>query len=263
MDVWMNPLTQGLAGNNNLAAMAAADKTTMTATATTKTQSPDRGRVVLTKQVEAITGRKNKLEEFDITRGSVFAVFTELDSSKEGRITKSMVAEAGYRIGMRREKIDEFYRLLDKEGRGFLSLHEWGAREMEEQVKAFSKLYLQVTRGPTGKLKEEPIRDLHSALAYAMGKLAIRETGRISRISHEKVLEAFTFIDSNHSSTIDEQELADAFLAMGVQVTDEVITKAMRSFDKDNSGTIDYYEFLSVLFPGLASAARDARQDFA
>ena len=133
----------------------------------------------------------------------------------------------------------------------------------EEQVKAFSKLYLQVTRGPTGKLKEEPIRDLYSALAYAMGKLAIRETGRISRISHEKVLETFTFIDSNHNSTIDEQELADAFLAMGVQVTDEVITQAMRTFDKDNSGTIDYYEFLSVLFPGLVSAARDSRQDFA
>ena len=256
-DIWINPAATTANQTSTQAASLAA---------TTRNISPDRdrdrGKCVSTKRIEELTGRKNKIEDFEMTRGSLFAVFTELDSCKEGRITKSMLAEAGVRIGMSGSKIDEMFASLDKKGQGFLSLQDWGSMDMESQVRAFSKLYLQVTRGPSGKIKEEPISDLHSALAYAMGKLSIRETGRISRISHQKVLETFTFIDNNKSNTIDEQELADAFLAMGVNVTDSVIEQAMRTFDKDNSGSIDYFEFLSVLFPGLARMGRDARQDF-
>lgn len=249
-DIWINPAAAVVSNQDDMLD----NKATMR-----KSSSPekDRGRLFSTRKVEEKTGRMNRLDEFEMTRGALFSVFQGLDEHKEGRITRSMLEEAGYQVGMKKEKMDSLFELMDKKGKGFLDVNDWGNRETEKDVTEFSRLYIQTTLGASGKVTESvsrPFDDLSQALTYALGKLAIRETGRVSgrNMSHEKVLETFSFIDKNHSMSIDDKELLDCFSALGVNVTDKVISSALELFDKDGSGSIDYHEFLSVLFPQLS-----------
>lgn len=46
--------------------------------------------------------------------------------------------------------------------------------------------------------------------------------------------------------------MLDAFQGMGIYVSADVLNDAMRNFDKDGSGSVDYSEFISALFPNLS-----------
>jgi len=65
-------------------------------------------------------------------------------------------------------------------------------------------------------------------------------------------MQAFSFIDRDSNNSLERNEILDAFQGMGIYVTSGVLDEAMRKFDKDGSGSVDYAEFISVLFPNLS-----------
>ena len=46
---------------------------------------------------------------------------------------------------------------IDKEGRGYSTIHEWGKPEVWPHMSEFARLYIQKTRGADGRYKEAKI----------------------------------------------------------------------------------------------------------
>ena len=53
--------------------------------------------------------------------------------------------------------------------------------------------------------------------------------------------------DKDNSSSIDITELKDAMKALGVHLSKDELREKMQQIDKDGSGTIDKFEFLSLM----------------
>ncbi|KAH8069709.1 Ca2-binding protein [Aureococcus anophagefferens] len=91
----------------------------------------------------------------------------------------------------------------------------------------------------------------------------------------EEIREAFNLFDTDGSGTIDPKELKAAMQSLGFEAKNQTIYQMIGDIDKDNSGTIDFEEFLDMmakmsdkdtraaasLFPARpARAPRDARR---
>ena len=53
--------------------------------------------------------------------------------------------------------------------------------------------------------------------------------------------------DEDKSGTIDKSELKKVMLTLGVEATNEEVEKFMQAADKDNSGCIDFDEFMTFV----------------
>ena len=71
-------------------------------------------------------------------------------------------------------------------------------------------------------------------------------------IDHEDNLDKelkslFDKIDTNHSTDIDRKEfrvyIQDLYKDSGKKITNEIIDKFIKNYDKDKSGTLDFEEF--------------------
>ncbi|GAX82730.1 hypothetical protein CEUSTIGMA_g10156.t1 [Chlamydomonas eustigma] len=195
--------------------------------------------------------QRSALENFTPSRGLLYSVFQDLDKLDEGRVTYSMFEEAAMYSGMRQEQVKKLYSMMDSERRGFLTIQDWGRKELWPYMSEFSRLYVQRTRGVTGKYKDAgEIGSLYAALQMALVKLKLKNSGR--SVSHERLIQAFSFIDRDSNGSLDPEELQDAFNGLGIYVAPHVIDDAMKTFDRDKSGSVDYSEFISVLFPNLS-----------
>lgn len=56
----------------------------------------------------------------------------------------------------------------------------------------------------------------------------------------------FDGFDENGGGTIDRDELSGAFERLGVEISDEELEQAFCLFDKDNSGELDFNEYLQL-----------------
>ena len=73
-----------------------------------------------------------------------------------------------------------------------------------------------------------------------------------------KIKEMFDLFDSDGGGTIDTEELARAFVNLGISDTREEVDKLVAQIDQDGSGEIEYPEFVEVmrsLFSGRDTAA--------
>ena len=63
----------------------------------------------------------------------------------------------------------------------------------------------------------------------------------------EELKELFEKIDTNHSTDIDRKEfrayIQNLYKNSGKKVTNEIIDKFIKNYDKDKSGTLDFEEF--------------------
>ena len=63
----------------------------------------------------------------------------------------------------------------------------------------------------------------------------------------EELKELFKKIDTNHSTDIDRKEfrayIKNLYKNSGKKVTNEIIDKFIKNYDKDKSGTLDFEEF--------------------
>eukprot|EP00918_Siedleckia_nematoides_P015809 GHVU01034171.1.p1 GENE.GHVU01034171.1~~GHVU01034171.1.p1 ORF type:complete len:168 (-),score=43.40 GHVU01034171.1:971-1474(-) len=89
-----------------------------------------------------------------------------------------------------------------------------------------------------------------------------RKPGRKTEISEAQkyeIKEAFDLFDSNATGRIDVKELKMAMRALGFDATKEEIRKIAGEVDKDQSGYIEYQDFLDIM--GAKVCSRDPREE--
>merc|ERR1712224_488298 len=75
----------------------------------------------------------------------------------------------------------------------------------------------------------------------------------------QEIKEAFDLFDTDGSGNIDQKELKVAMRALGFEPKREEIKKMIADVDKDNSGVIDFPEFLDMMTQKMAE--RDPREE--
>ncbi|KAG2501588.1 hypothetical protein HYH03_000093 [Edaphochlamys debaryana] len=206
----------------------------------------------------AAAAEAQRMGNFRVSRGMVYSVFQDLDDFDTGRLTYSAFEQAACKVGMKPDQARRFFRYLDPQARGYTTMSEWGAPQLEKQMEAFTRLYVQNTRGPDGRPRGiNEVRSAAMAVQMALTKLQLKRNGR--SVSLERLVEAFRFIDRDASGALSPSEMEDALNALGIFVTPEVVGSIMTAFDKDGSGGVDYLEFVRALFPMLGQTAHVVR----
>ena len=62
-----------------------------------------------------------------------------------------------------------------------------------------------------------------------------------------EIKEAFDLFDSDHSGTIDTEELKQALSNLGIDARNQTLQNMMNDIDKNQSGTIDFDEFIEMM----------------
>eukprot|EP00499_Haloplacidia_sp_CaronLabIsolate_P007069 CAMPEP_0196781380 /NCGR_PEP_ID=MMETSP1104-20130614/9620_1 /TAXON_ID=33652 /ORGANISM="Cafeteria sp., Strain Caron Lab Isolate" /LENGTH=187 /DNA_ID=CAMNT_0042151609 /DNA_START=22 /DNA_END=585 /DNA_ORIENTATION=+ len=75
----------------------------------------------------------------------------------------------------------------------------------------------------------------------------------------EEIREAFNLFDTDGNGAIDARELKAAMRALGFQVKKAEIRKMIADIDKDESGTIDFEEFVEMMTGKMGE--RDSREE--
>eukprot|EP00470_Lotharella_oceanica_P000101 CAMPEP_0170167470 /NCGR_PEP_ID=MMETSP0040_2-20121228/866_1 /TAXON_ID=641309 /ORGANISM="Lotharella oceanica, Strain CCMP622" /LENGTH=166 /DNA_ID=CAMNT_0010405507 /DNA_START=21 /DNA_END=521 /DNA_ORIENTATION=+ len=77
-----------------------------------------------------------------------------------------------------------------------------------------------------------------------------KATDKVTELTTEQkqeIREAFDLFDTDGSGSIDKNELKVAMRALGFEPKKEEIAKMIQDIDKDNSGEIDFPEFLEMM----------------
>ena len=79
------------------------------------------------------------------------------------------------------------------------------------------------------------------------GKAVRKGRTELTEEQKQEIKEAFDLFDTDGSGTIDQKELKVAMRALGFEPKKEEIMKMIRDADQDNSGVIDFPEFLDMM----------------
>jgi centrin-1 len=74
-----------------------------------------------------------------------------------------------------------------------------------------------------------------------------------------EIKEAFDLFDSDKSGEIDTEELKQALKNLGIDAKNQTLQNMMADLDKDNSGKIDFDEFIDMMTAKMSD--RDTRED--
>lgn len=74
-----------------------------------------------------------------------------------------------------------------------------------------------------------------------------------------EIKEAFDLFDSDKSGEIDTDELKQALKNLGIDAKNQTLANMMADLDKDNSGKIDFDEFIDMMTAKMSD--RDTRED--
>ncbi len=74
-----------------------------------------------------------------------------------------------------------------------------------------------------------------------------------------EIKEAFDLFDSDKSGEISTEELKAALKNLGIDAKNQTLTNMMADLDKDNSGQIDFGEFIDMMTAKMSD--RDTRED--
>lgn len=77
----------------------------------------------------------------------------------------------------------------------------------------------------------------------------------------EELREAFNLFDTDGNGNIDAKELKAAMRALGFQVRKADVRKMIADIDKDESGTIDFNEFIDLMTGKMSE--RDTKEEIA
>eukprot|EP00798_Chlamydomonas_sp_ICE-L_P031541 gene31541-6726_t len=210
--------------------------------------APSRPGTCMSVQSGTRAGVSNPIVDGTMSRGKVYSVFHELDPFLIGKITRSKFQEASVAIGLKEDQGDRFFDKLDPEGKGFITLDAWrDDRGMNSDlITNFTRMYLSKTKGKD-RVDWDNRQSLAMAMELAVTKMQLKALGKV--IPYSRLLDAFTFMDVDKSGALDAFEIQDAFHGMGINITPEVAAEAMRHFDKNGDGVVDYQEFGRTIFP--------------
>jgi len=102
---------------------------------------------------------------------------------------------------------------------------------------------------PTGK--NEPKKEEWNPKKYEKNGLTEDEVLEIK--------EAFDLFDSDKSGEIDTEELKQALKNLGIDAKNQTLQNMMSDLDKDNSGKIDFDEFIDMMTAKMSD--RDTKED--
>ena len=74
-----------------------------------------------------------------------------------------------------------------------------------------------------------------------------------------EIKEAFDLFDTDHSGTIDTDELKQALGNLGIDAKNQTLQNMMNDIDKNQSGTIDFDEFIEMMTAKMSD--KDTRED--
>mmetsp|Transcript_8771 Transcript_8771/g.18714 ORF Transcript_8771/g.18714 Transcript_8771/m.18714 type:complete len:524 (+) Transcript_8771:341-1912(+) len=200
------------------------------------------------------------------SRGQALIVFNDMDRDKNGKVTRSELQEAALGLGFTLEQANRLYNKMDVDGKGFLSVVDWGRREHFKVVELFTLFYMKRFMGlPDITCTHEQVKKYFQTQAIRQVKslpaaINLVRVNAVTRGAHSAtssgnaIFDAFRFIDTDSSGLLSKQELRDGFAALGVSLSDTVAEQIIQVFDKDKSGSVDYFEFVRTLFPGSAKA---------
>ena len=63
----------------------------------------------------------------------------------------------------------------------------------------------------------------------------------------EEIRQTFQLFDKNQDGTIDQEELGDVFRSLGQHYTEAELAEMIAEMDTDNSGSIEFTEFLQMM----------------
>ncbi|CAG9333219.1 unnamed protein product [Blepharisma stoltei] len=88
-----------------------------------------------------------------------------------------------------------------------------------------------------------------------------RRRGRfeLSEEQKQEIKEAFDLFDTDKTGSIDYHELKVAMRALGFDVKKLEVIDLMRQYDKENSGRIDYQDFLDIMTQKIGD--RDPKEE--
>lgn len=99
--------------------------------------------------------------------------------------------------------------------------------------------------------KEEPKKDEWNPKKYEKNGLTEDEVMEIK--------EAFDLFDNDKSGEIDTEELKQALKNLGIDAKNQTLQNMMADLDKDNSGKIDFDEFIDMMTAKMSD--RDTKED--
>jgi hypothetical protein len=95
---------------------------------------------------------------------------------------------------------------------------------------------------------------MEDTLYWKAQLVAMIKQRRVGRFGLKKIFQEW---DTNGDGVISRKELRSALQKMSIVVTDHMFAKLFRSIDPDSSGTIDYVEFVKVIYPDGKEAPAD------
>ena len=81
----------------------------------------------------------------------------------------------------------------------------------------------------------------------------------LSETQKKEIKEAFELFDTSGSGTIEAKELKVALRALGFEPSKDELKNLIGNFDKDNSGRIDFHEFLDIMITKMSE--KDSQQE--
>lgn len=97
---------------------------------------------------------------------------------------------------------------------------------------------------------------------------AVKDTiSRLARLYHlsEKKLrhlyEAFQIFDKNSDGSVTMKEIDDVMQSLGFSVSEDELESVINKVDSNRNGSIEFEEFLRLMFQHLADSANDAADD--
>ena len=99
--------------------------------------------------------------------------------------------------------------------------------------------------------KEEPKKEEWNPKKYEKNGLTEDEVLEIK--------EAFDLFDGDKSGEIDTEELKQALKNLGIDAKNQTLQNMMADLDKDNSGKIDFDEFIDMMTAKMSD--RDTKED--
>ncbi|KAG2451518.1 hypothetical protein HYH02_004116 [Chlamydomonas schloesseri] len=200
-------------------------------------------------------------QAFKASRGQTLMVFNEMDSDKNGKVTRSELEAAALSLGFSLEQAHKLWDRLDKRKRGFLEASDWGSRDAVNYIQLFSTRYLQKFMGvPDISSTLEQVRKYQRAqellevqsLTAAINKARANAVSRgmqLAGATGNPIYDTFQFMDVDNSGALSKEEIRDAFFALGVFLPEKVVEQIMTTFDQDGSGLVQYHEFQRTMFP--------------
>ena len=98
----------------------------------------------------------------------------------------------------------------------------------------------------------------------AGGKKGKKNTYKADLTAQQKqeIKDAFDLFDTSGSGTIEPKELKVALRALGMEPSKDDIQKLVEQFDHDQTGTIDFHEFLAIMMKKMGETdAKDALEE--